>query len=124
MAQELLTKEAAVAQTVNIQPGHGTAGRHPTRAFLDTLSGHEDPGMFGRMFPTLKPLDVADAALKELAEAMKDADPGSATGNNLDVLAGFTYLGQFVDHDITLDLTSLGDKQADPTAVEKLRHPP
>ena len=123
MAQELLTKEAAVAQTVNIQPGHGTAGRHPTRAFLDTLSGHEDPGMFGRMFPTLKPLDVADAALKELAEAMKDADPGSATGNNLEVPAGFTYLGQFVDHDITLDLTSLGDKQADPTAVENFRTP-
>jgi hypothetical protein len=100
MAQELLTKEAAGAQAVNIQPGHGTAGRHPTRAFLDTLAGHADPGMFGRMFPTLKPLDVADAALKELAEAMKDADPGSATGNNLKVPAGFTYLGQFIDHDI------------------------
>ena len=29
----------------------------------------------------------------------------SATGNNTKVPAGFTYLGQFVDHDITLDLT-------------------
>ena len=42
-----------MAQDVNVQPGHGTAGRHPTRQFLDTLSGHDDPGMFGRMFPTL-----------------------------------------------------------------------
>ena len=41
---------------VNVQPGHGKAGRHPTRQFLDTLSGHDDPGMFGRMFPNLEPL--------------------------------------------------------------------
>ena len=123
MAHPLATKEPAVAQAVSIQPGHGTAGRQPTRASLETLSGHEDPGMFGRMFPTLKPLDVDDAPLKELAAAMKDADPGSATGNNRLVPAGFTYLGQFVDHDITLDLTSIGDKEADPKAVENFRTP-
>ena len=39
-----------MAQEVKVQPGHGTAGRHPTRQFLDTLSGHDDPGMFGRSF--------------------------------------------------------------------------
>lgn len=27
---------------------------------------------------------------------------------NLPVLAGFTYLGQFIDHDLTLDRTSVG----------------
>ncbi len=37
--------------------------------------------------------------------------------------AGFTYLGQFVDHDITLDLTSIGDKLEDPTGVENFRTP-
>jgi hypothetical protein len=123
MARHVLTKEAGAGQVVNIQPGHGTAGRHPTRAFLDALSGHEDPGMFGRMFPTLKPLAVDDPALTELANAMKDANPGSDTGNNPAIPAGFTYLGQFVDHDITLDLTSIGDKEADPTAVENFRTP-
>ena len=123
MAKDVLTKVAAPGQVINVQPGHGTAGRHPTRAFLDALSGHEDPGMFGRMFPTLTPLAVDDTALTELANAMRDADPGSETGNNLSIPAGFTYLGQFVDHDITLDLTSLGDKEADPTAVENFRTP-
>ena len=63
---------------VNVQPGHGSAGRQPTREFLDTLSGHDDPGMFGRMFPTLEPLVADDGPLKELADAMKDTDPGSA----------------------------------------------
>jgi hypothetical protein len=110
--------EEVMATQVNVQPGHGKAGRQPTRQFLDSLSGHDDPGMFGRMFPNLEPLAVDDGPLKELADAMKDANPGDAAGNNTKVPAGFTYLGQFVDHDITLDLTSLGDKEADPIAVE------
>ena len=112
-----------MATQVNVQPGHGKGGRQPNRQFLDSLSGHEDPGMFGRMFPNLEPLAVDDGPLKELADAMKDANPGDATGNNTKVPAGFTYLGQFVDHDITLDLTSFGDKEADPTGVENFRTP-
>jgi hypothetical protein len=112
-----------MATQVNVQPGHGKAGRQPTRQFLDSLSGHDDPGMFGRMFPNLEPLVVDDAPLKELADAMKDANPADTTGNNTKIPAGFTYLGQFADHDITLDLTSFGDKEADPTAVENFRTP-
>src|SRR3990170_568379 len=115
--------EQAMGTEVNVQPGHGKAGRHPTRQFLDTLSGHDDPGMFGRMFPQLEPLAVDDGPLQALADAMKDANPGDAAGNNTKVPAGFTYLGQFVDHDITLDLTSIGDKQADPQATKNFRTP-
>jgi hypothetical protein len=73
----------------------------------EALSGHKDPGLFGRMFPSLEPLNASDAALQALANAMIDASPGDASGNNPNVPAGFTYLGQFVDHDITLDLTSI-----------------
>jgi hypothetical protein len=123
MAEPTTAKDKAAPSPVNVTPGHGTAGRHATRAFLDTLSGHDDPGMFGRMFPTLQPLAVADGPLQELADAMKDANPGDAAGNNPNIPAGFTYLGQFIDHDITLDLTSLGDKESDPTAVENFRTP-
>ena len=112
-----------MANDVSIQPGHGTAGRHPTRQFLDSLSGHDDPGMFGRMFPTLPPLAVPEAALQALANAMKDANPDDPAGDNPNIPAGFTYLGQFVDHDITLDLTSIGEKAADPTAVQNFRTP-
>jgi hypothetical protein len=108
---------------VNVQPGHGKAGRQPTRQFLDTLSGHDDPGMFGRMFPTLEPLAVDDGPLHALADAMKDLAPDAAAGDNPSVPAGFTYLGQFIDHDITLDLTSFGEKEADPTAVRNFRTP-
>jgi hypothetical protein len=105
------------------RPGHGTAGRRPTRESLDRHFADEDPGLFGRMFPDLKPLTVDDGPLQELADAMKDTDPGSAAGDNAAVPSGFTYLGQFVDHDITLDLTAIGEKEADPTAVENFRTP-
>lgn len=113
----------AKSAEVPMKPGHGTAGRHPTRQFLDTLSGHDDPGMFGRMFPALPPLAMPDAALKELADSMKDASPDDAAGDNAKIPAGFTYFGQFIDHDITLDLTSLGDKEADPEGVVNFRTP-
>jgi hypothetical protein len=112
-----------MSNEVNVQPGHGRAGRHPTRMFLDSLSGHNDPGMFGRMFPTLQPLAVDDGPLQALADAMKDPNPSGTAGNNKNVPAGFTYLGQFVDHDITLDLTSFGEKQADPDATKNFRTP-
>jgi hypothetical protein len=48
-------KASASAQGVKIVPGHGVAGRHARRDHLDSLSGHKDPGMFGRMFPRLPP---------------------------------------------------------------------
>ena len=115
--------ELPVIQKTDGRPGHGTAGRHPSREALDARSGQGDPGMFGRMFPGLEALAVDDAALQELADAMQDPDPASADGNNTTVPAGFTYLGQFVDHDITLDLTTIGEKESDPMAVENFRTP-
>ncbi len=112
-----------MSEEIGVNPKHGRAGRHPTRSSLDALAGHGDPGMFGRMFHRLAPLAVTDDKLKALADAMLDADPNSSAGDNALVPAGFTYLGQFVDHDITLDLTSIGDKLEDPTAVQNFRTP-
>jgi hypothetical protein len=119
----LENKPAVVANAIKTTPGHGVAGRHATRELLDALSGHKDPRMFGRMFPKLDPYNVSDAKLQVLADAMKDPDPGSSTGNNDKIPSGFTYFGQFVDHDITLDLTSLGDKEKDPLGIENFRTP-
>ena len=79
--------------------------------------------MFGRMFPMLPPLQVSDAKLQALANAMIDNNAGSPAGNNPNIPGGFTYFGQFVDHDITLDLTSLGDKEKDPLGIENFRTP-
>ncbi len=104
--------------------GHGVRGMKPET--LHSFSGIGDPGKFGLMFPNLVPLRVSDDALAELADAMKDGtagenpDPG---GDNPKIPAGYTYLGQFVDHDITLDTTPLDQQRADPKATTNFRTP-
>jgi heme peroxidase len=115
---------------INVSPGHGTVGRQPDTG---ALIGH-DPGKFGRMFPE-DPSQPEDSKLEALAAAMKDeaANPVSVDrdggelkvdrGDNPRVPAGFTYLGQFIDHDITLDLTALGPRQEDPNATRNFRTP-
>src|SRR5260221_11770033 len=112
-----------MTQAVNTDPRHGRAGRQPTRQFLDSLSGNVDPGLFGRMFPNLPPLTASDAQLQALADAMKDANP-SDPGGDSNIPSGVTYLGQFVDHDITLDLTSISRKQEKPLATTNFRTAP
>lgn len=48
------------------------------------------------------------------------------SANNQDnpvMTAGMTFLGQFIDHDITLDTTSSLEQQVDPEAIENFRTP-
>jgi hypothetical protein len=57
---------------------------------------------FGRMFPALPGLtDQTPQQLADLAQGMQD--PNADTGDNLQVPSGFTYGGQFLDHDLTSD---------------------
>jgi hypothetical protein len=67
----------------------------------------DDEGSFSRMFKTLTPYQPDDAALVNLANAMRDPN-APENDNPARTLSGFTYLGQFLDHDITLDTTPLG----------------
>ena len=80
-------------------------------------------GKFGRMFPKLAALVPPIEGLVALGEAMIDKEPEEASGDNADVPAGFTYLGQFVDHDITFDTTSLQETLVDPLAIHNFRTP-
>src|SRR5262245_26572845 len=64
---------------------------------------------FGRMFPKLGAFQPPETLLATLAELMRDPAPGAAEGNNPDLKgAGFTFWGQFLDHDITLMVEPLG----------------
>lgn len=102
---------------------HGDSFRSMSPESIGTPSIGGDPGKFGRMFPGLPPLVVSDAKLTALAAAMLDGDPTSAGGDNDAVPSGYTYLGQFVDHDITLDVTPLDVQKADPLAIRNFRSP-
>ncbi|HYI55915.1 MAG TPA: peroxidase family protein, partial [Microlunatus sp.] len=102
-----------------------------------------DRGRFGRLFPTL-PAFSADtptirAALTEIgrpgglmdaADELTDpvalvADPtkSSHNPNNADLTAGTTFLGQFLDHDLTFDPTSSLARRQDPESIRNFRIP-
>jgi hypothetical protein len=88
-------------------------------------------GRFGRLFQGLPPFAQADSPvirgkLLELGAAGGLMDGGAPTAvnpDNLTIPAGFTFFGQFVDHDLTFDPTSSLERQNDPEALENFRTP-
>jgi hypothetical protein len=93
-------------------------------------------GRFGKMFRRLDPLAPLDpGVLANLAESMREAaevqppggwSSGGATpagGDNVAIPSAYTYLGQFVDHDITFDTQSQVDRLNDPDALVSFRSP-
>jgi hypothetical protein len=65
------------------------------------------------------------AKLTSLAQTMKDSNPGSPDGDS-GIPAAYTYFGQFVDHDITLEavstpLPSLIDPKLTPLPLKEIR---
>ena len=75
-------------------------------------------GRFGRMFPQLPAGDLGADAIEALAKALR-----GPSGNNPGIPAGYTYLAQFIDHDITFDPTSQLEKVNDPHALVNFRTP-
>jgi heme peroxidase len=119
---------APVGPTATADVGlHGLANvRGEKRVPLSSIN----EGRFGRMFRRLSPLvPLEDAALEDLANRMREPQaPAGWNGavqdfDNPAIPAGFTYLGQFIDHDITFDTTSSLDRQNDPDALHDFRSP-
>lgn len=105
-------------------PSHISSHGNSPREFQPIPHGTVfQPGRFGRIFPELPALEVPDSALEALGLAMKEPNPGDATHDNPGVPAGFTYLGQFIDHDITFDPTTVPEMRVDPQAVFNFRTP-
>src|SRR5216117_2954418 len=83
-------------------------------------------GRFGRMFRNLPPLLPDDKDLEALARQMVEPEPTGeedTAGDNPDIPAGFTYFGQFVDHDLTFDPTSQLERDNDPNGLVDFRTP-
>ncbi|MFB9378546.1 heme peroxidase family protein [Kineococcus gynurae] len=86
-------------------------------------------GRFGFLFPGLAPSAPSDDALTGLGRAMTDlrvpgTDPSVRDGlDNDGIPSGYTFFGQFVDHDLTSDQTPLTEQQQDPTATKNFDSP-
>lgn len=87
-------------------------------------------GRFGRMFRTLPAARFSESDLRLLAAKMvaeREDPPTPETEpdeeENSGISAGFTYLGQFIDHDLTFDPASSLQKQNDPDSLVDFRTP-
>jgi hypothetical protein len=83
-------------------------------------------GFFGAIFTrrdrrSLRLGDPGTPVINALARELIRTTSFS-TGNRR-VPAGYTYLGQFIDHDITFDPTSKLDRDTDPTTLRNFRTP-
>jgi Animal haem peroxidase len=91
-------------------------------------SRFNEPGRFGRMFPWLRGLRAFNPGPDELGKVGGAMDGGNplpqdTAQNNLRIKAGYTFLGQFVDHDLTLDTTSILERQVDVDGSTNFRTP-
>jgi hypothetical protein len=103
----------------------------PRRAAVG-LARHGMPGLrgqaptgggarFGSMFPDLKAASLSDEEAAALAAAMIE-QPGTFNPNTR-IPAGYTYFGQFVDHDLTFDPTSTLGRANRPADLFDFRTP-
>lgn len=82
----------------------------------------EFPGArFGRMFPFLPRADPGQDALAQLVAALLALAGRSSDSTR--IVAGYTYLGQFIDHDVTFDATSRFNRDNDPDELADFRTP-
>lgn len=104
--------------------------RHGGSARNLATATHEDGrgGRFGRLLPVEGP-GFSRALIGDLAAVMIKNDPGKPItadepeDENPAIPAGYTYFGQFVDHDITFAPTPLRHQTIEVDGLENLRTP-
>lgn len=128
-----------------VPPGKGHSRLE--RGLGETPRSRSHKGRFGRMFRSLPPADFGPDMLAKLARIDRKETPGGmvsdretddVTGKlkvtpetdnppddeeNFGLPAGYTYFGQFVDHDLTFDPLSSLVKRNDPDGITNFRTP-
>jgi hypothetical protein len=80
-------------------------------------------GRFGRLFPASPSFLPDPQLLTDLGKPRGQMQEGTRAPDNDAIPAGFTYFGQFVDHDITFDPVSNIARQNDPDSLHNFRTP-
>ena len=115
--------------------------------FTDVIpysSRYYTQGKFGRMFSNLPPfaadttkvrnalkdmgkekgiMDAGDDLTKTPVQLITELDLQIVNANSPTMTAGMTFLGQFIDHDVTFDPTSSLERQVDPEYIANFRTP-
>jgi Animal haem peroxidase len=110
----------------------GLKHSEPLRGLVSAARSPVFQGRFGRIFRSLPPATFGkndaenEANLEKLAGAMKGGDDPPKDGPDDEesgIPALYTYLGQFIDHDLTFDPASSLQKQNDPNSLTDFRTP-
>ncbi len=119
-----LLVSTALASAAGAQPLH-----HGAKAYNPDLYAEQPaPGSFARMFDLERfGLDPHPSPIYDLRRLGAEGGPmQEAADDPVDdsrIEAGITFLGQFVDHDITLDVTSSLERRAIPAETPNQRTP-
>lgn len=78
----------------------------------------------GRMFPA-NPIEISNISHADVIAALDALSQTMRADSNVDgpADAGMTFLGQFVDHDVTLDAASALGTRIDPRTIPNIRTP-
>jgi hypothetical protein len=121
-ASAMVGRRAGVAHAAEGGGLHGVELRGMFLTSKDRLA----EGRFGTMFKRLPAFAPPDNLLTSLANTMVE-DQTTPDDDKLNtsprLFAGFTFIGQFIDHDITFDNTPLDQQLADPDARVNFRTP-
>ncbi|WP_184952067.1 peroxidase family protein [Paractinoplanes abujensis] len=125
-----LSSHAGAATVSAAGPGPAGAAKPWTHAAgvlrgsdVAVRAGRDKEGRFGVMFKNAEGFAPPDDLLKSLAAQMGEPAGLTPALDNPRVPAGFTFLGQFIDHDMTLDRTPVPEQEVDPLALTNFDTP-
>lgn len=90
--------------------GHGTQGLPGLDDFCRPEHKNQNGARFGRLFEDLDPLWIDPDVLNALGAPGGPLATSTPPARTISVPAGMIFFGQFIDHDITLDVTSSLDR--------------
>jgi hypothetical protein len=105
----------------------------PSHHGLNTLGGldaycrvghyHQPGDRFGRLCSDLAPLYSDPDTLRQVGAKDGPMDGGTGNARTTSVSVGMVFFGQFVDHDITLDVSSSFEQTNNAQSIENVRTP-
>ena len=100
--------------------GHGELDKKITKKVVD--DGKHNFGRLVEIKGNVTSMSVTEQQAEKVAGLMTE-DPPDDPAHDSAIPAGYTFFGQFVDHDLTLDEGSILGSTVDPETVEDIRTP-